>query len=417
MISVITKKEILDNILSTRFFILTGLLLLLMTVAGVVGYGDLMQRQENYELLRPTAGSPNVIVTPTPLSVVAKGLEENLTRLHEISVVGIQIRQNQQSVNRIFSLFAAPDLLFTIKVVLALIALLFSFDAVTHEKEQGTLKLLLSHSIRRPSLIVGKILGRYVLVAAPFIVLFLAFLLTISLLPSVHITGDNWLRAFTILAISLCYILLFTAIGVCVSTFVHRSSTSMVLGLVLWLLFVFIVPNFGTTLAKSLSDVPPADRIEMEGRLNTIRFIFERLQREKENPNQPEGRRMILQIKESTLRLIESYRPQMNAHVRTATTMLRFSPSGALQLALTDIANTGLYEEGRLKDAVVQYAGRNFDKINQLEPGQPEAFVYQRASLGEVLKESGLLDLTIIVVFTAVFIVAAYVKFLRYDPR
>jgi len=184
MISHIIKKEILENLLSYRFFILTGLLLLLMSVALIVGYGDLKQRQENYEILRPTSGNPNIIIAPTPLSVLAKGLEENLTRLHEISVVGIQIRQNQQSVNRIFSLFAAPDLLFTIKVVLALLALLFSFDAITHEKEQGTLKLLLSHSLRRPSLIIGKLLGRFVLIAVPFTILFLVFLLNVSLLPA-----------------------------------------------------------------------------------------------------------------------------------------------------------------------------------------------------------------------------------------
>jgi len=76
-----------------------------------------------------------------------------------------------------------------------------------------------------------------------------------------------------------------------------------------------------------------------------------------------------------------------------------------------------LYEEDRLKDAVVEYAGRNFDKINQLEPGPPEPFVYQRSPLSEVLVRSGLIDLVIIVIYTAVFVIAAYVRFLRYDPR
>jgi ABC-type transport system involved in multi-copper enzyme maturation permease subunit len=417
MISHVIKKEILENLLSYRFFILTGLLLLLMSVALIVGYGDLKQRQDNYEILRPTSGNPNVIIAPTPLSVLAKGLEENLTRLHEISVLGIQIRQNQQSVNRIFSLFAAPDLLFTIKVVLALLALLFSFDAITHEKEQGTLRLLLSHSLRRPSLIIGKLLGRFVLIAVPFTILFLVFLLSVSLLPAGEATGDFWIRSFVILLVALCYTLLFTAIGLCVSSYVHRSSTSLVLGLALWLLFVFIMPNFGTTIARSVTKTPPADRIEMEGRLNTIRAIYERLEKEKKDPGHSEGRWMMLQIKESTLRLIEAHRPPMNAHVRTSQTILRFSPSGALHLALTDIATTGLYEEGRLKDAVVEYAGRNFDKINQLEPGPPEPFIYQRSPLSEVLVRSGLIDLVIIVIYTAVFVIAAYVRFLRYDPR
>lgn len=417
MIWHISKKEILENLLSYRFFILTGLLILLMAVVGIVGYGDLMQRLENYEMLRPAHGHPNVIIEPTPLSVIAKGMEENLTRLHEVSVLGITIRQNQQSVNRIFSLFAAPDLLFTIKVVLSLVALLFSFDAVTHEKEQGTLKLLLANSVGRPSLIIGKMIGRFTLVAAPFTVLYLVFLLVISLVPSVVATADFWMRSLVILLLGLCYTFLFTAIGLLVSSLVHRSATSMILGLSLWLLFVYVMPNFGVTLAKSINDVPAADRIEMEGRLNTIKAIYERIQREKENPGGSEGRRMMLEIKNFTLRLIESYRPQMNSLVRTTKTILRFTPAGALHLAMTDICSTGLYEENRLKDAVVQYAGRNFDRINQLEQGEPEAFMYRRASLVEVLVSTGFVDLLVIALFTALFVVAAYVKFLNYDPR
>ena len=417
MIWHISKKEILENLLSYRFFILTGLLILLMAVVGIVGYGDLMQRLENYEMLRPAPGHPNVIIEPTPLSVIAKGMEENLTRLHEVSVLGITIRQNQQSVNRIFSLFAAPDLLFTIKVVLSLVALLFSFDAVTHEKEQGTLKLLLANSVGRPSLIIGKMIGRFTLVAAPFTVLYLVFLLVISLVPSVVATADFWMRSLVILLLGLCYTFLFTAIGLLVSSLVHRSATSMILGLSLWLLFVYVMPNFGVTLAKSINDVPAADRIEMEGRLNTIKAIYERIQREKENPGGSEGRRMMLEIKNFTLRLIESYRPQMNSLVRTTKTILRFTPAGALHLAMTDICSTGLYEENRLKDAVVQYAGRNFDRINQLEQGEPEAFMYRRASLVEVLVSTGFVDLLVIALFTALFVVAAYVKFLNYDPR
>jgi hypothetical protein len=191
----------------------------------------------------------------------------------------------------------------------------------------------------------------------------------------------------------------------------------MVLGLAFWLLFVFVIPNFGTTIARSISDVPSGDRIEMEGRLSTIQSIFERIQREKENTGGSEGQRMLRQIRESTVRLIESYRPQMNALVRTTKTILRLSPSGALHLLITDVTNTGLHEESRLKDAIILYVGRNFDRINQLEKGEPDAFRYQRASHSEVLAETGLLDITIIMLFTALFVSGAYVRFLVYDPR
>jgi hypothetical protein len=191
----------------------------------------------------------------------------------------------------------------------------------------------------------------------------------------------------------------------------------MVVSLTFWLLLVFIVPNFGTLLAKSLSDVPASDRIEMEGRLNTIQAIFTRIQREKEKPDGSEGRRMIQQLKESSTRLVEQYRPKMNALIRTTKSIVRFSPSGALHLFLTDVANTGLYEEVRAKDAVSQYLDRNFFRINQLERGPADVFTYTRASMGEVFSETGFVDVALIALFALVLISGSYVRFLTYDPR
>ena len=417
MIWPIARKEILENLLSYRFFILTGLLALLMVVAVIVGYGDFLQRLENYEVLRPAPNSPVIIIEPTPTSILAEGLEANLTRLHEVSFLGIQIQRNQQSVNRIFALFAVPDMLFIIKVVLALIAVLFSFDAIAFEKEQGTLKLLLSNGIRRHSLILGKLLGRFALVFVPFAVLFLLALLAISLLPAVAVTGTFWLKNFITLLVACVYTLLFTAIGTFVSSMVHRSSTSMVIGLTLWLLFVFIVPNFGTLLAKTMAGVPTSDRIEMEGRLSTIRAIYERIQREKESRDGSEGRRMIQQLRESTLRLVELYQPKMNSLTRLTKSIVRCSPSGAMHFLITDVASTGLYEEARMKDAVVQYVNRNFGRINQLEQGSPDTFLYTRSSLSEVLAETAFIDILVVFFYAAFFIGAAYVRFLVYDPR
>lgn len=191
----------------------------------------------------------------------------------------------------------------------------------------------------------------------------------------------------------------------------------MVASLFIWLLFVFIIPNFGTVLAKSLTPVPTSDRVEMEGRLSTIQAIFNRIQREKEKPAGREGRWMIQQLKESTTRLVELYRPKMNALIRTTKSLVRISPSGALNFLLTDIANTGLYEEVRAKDAIAQYVERNFNRINQLEPGPVDVFRYTRALPGEVFSETGYVDVAVILFFTALFITAAYVRFLVYDPR
>jgi ABC-type transport system involved in multi-copper enzyme maturation permease subunit len=174
MITHIIKKEIVENTTSYRFLILTGLLCLLMVVSIIVSYGDFQLRLENYNILRPDRTSPDIIIPPNPVSIFAKGLDANMGRLYEISFLGVQVHMSQQSVNRLFSLFAVPDMLFIIKVMLALIAILFSFDVITDEKEKGTLKLTLANGSQRASLLFGKLLGRFVLVFVPFLLLFYA---------------------------------------------------------------------------------------------------------------------------------------------------------------------------------------------------------------------------------------------------
>ena len=133
MLQAIINKEILENLTTYRFYILTGLLALLMVVSFVVSYGDYELRLENYNLNRPAAHSSSLMIPPSPISIFVKGLDEHMGRLYSVSILGIDVQDIDQSVNRLFLLFTVPDMLFVVKVMLSLIALLFTFDAITGE--------------------------------------------------------------------------------------------------------------------------------------------------------------------------------------------------------------------------------------------------------------------------------------------
>jgi len=417
MLGTLIKKEILENLTTYRFFILTGLLFVLIIVSIIVSYGDYRLRMENYNLLRPEPNSPNVIIPPSSLSIFAKGLDANMGRLYEISHLGIGVHRSQQSVNRLFSLFTVPDMLFIIKVMLALIAILFSFDAITSEKENGTLKLLFASGSQRTALLFGKLLGRFALVCIPFLLLFLAIVIVVSLLPDVQPDSYYWQRIGVILLASAIYTFVFSSIGLFVSSLVHRSTNSMMIGLAVWVLFVFIVPQMGTTGAKALIDVPPSERVEMQGRLAAIKAIYERIQRERTSGEGREGRRMVQEIKEANSQIFESYRPRLNKRIDVTKTIVRCSPSGALMFLVTDVTNTGLHEELRLKNAMTLHLNRNFNRIVGLEKGSIEPLQYRRESLSEVVYKSIFIDALILVLFSFVFIGLAMVTFLKYDPR
>ncbi len=414
----ITKKEILENLTTYRFYVLTGLLCTLVIVSIIVMCGDYRLRVENYNILLPKPNSPNVIIPPNPVSIFAKGLDANLGRLYEISILGIEVQASQQSINRLFSLFTVPDMVFIIKVMLAMIALLFSFDAICGEKESGTLRLLLACGSQRASVLFGKLLGRFVLVYVPFFVIFLAATIVVSLLPDVKADGYYWQRLAVFVVVSGMYTFVYCSLGVFISSLVPRSSTSMMLCLGVWVFFVFVIPNMGAIVAKSLSDVPPSDRVEMESRLATIQAIYEKTQKEKSSTEGDRGfGMMVQQIREANSQLFESYRPKLNRLVQITRSIVRISPSGAITLLLAEVANTGLNEELRLKDAITLHVNRNFNKIVGSEKGTIENFQYRRASLGDVLSESVFVDTFILMLFSLAFVGLAMVSFLRYDPR
>ena len=51
--------------------------------------------------------------------------------------------------------------------VLSLIAILFTFDSISGERERGTLRLMLANSIPRHTVLLGKFLGALISISAP----------------------------------------------------------------------------------------------------------------------------------------------------------------------------------------------------------------------------------------------------------
>jgi ABC-type transport system involved in multi-copper enzyme maturation permease subunit len=413
----IVRKEILENLNTYRFYVLTGLIFSMMLISIIVSYGDYHLRVENYNILRPgPKESDKIILPPEPLSVFARGLDENAGRLYQLSFLGIQVQPNQQSINRISSLFSLPDMLFVIKVILALIALLFSFDAVCGEKEQGTLKLILAGRTRRASILLGKLTGRYLLVFVPFSLLFLISSIVVSLFPDVRAGGEYWVRLAIIFAGTALYGASFIALGTLISALVHKTSTSMMVGLAAWVLLVFVVPNMGATVAQAIGDVPPADRVEMQQRLATIQSIFE-TQEQMKNAKEKDYSRIMFQIRDANNHLFQAYTPELNRLINLTRTIVRCSPSGSFAFLVTEMANTGLERDIRIKDAIWMFVERNFKRFGGVEQGSPEQFQFRPSSPGEQISGVALPDALLLLIMPAVLVVLAVGSFMRYDPR
>jgi ABC-2 type transport system permease protein len=129
----------------------------------------------------------------------------------------------------------------TVSLLCAIMGIIIGFDLITKEKENKSLKLLLSHPIYRDEVINGKLLGvifTILLATGITFIITLIVLLIFGILPNIT----------TILGLSFIMILIFllilsySAISISVSAIVHRASDALVISFIILILLSTIIP-------------------------------------------------------------------------------------------------------------------------------------------------------------------------------
>ena len=414
MLKSIISKEILSNFFSYKFSIITILSAILIFISIFVMHRDYCLAMENHDILRKESDDGVEIIPPTPLGIFTKGLDENLCRSYEIGRKGIEIsNKKQKSVNNLFKLFTAPDLLYIIKVILSLCAMLFSYDMVCGEKETGTLRQKISNTVKRPILIIGEWIGGFTSFILPFFVAVLLGTIYLTLSPMVEINAQDWAKLGLFLLSGVIYLAVFFSLGLLISCLTHRSSTSLFISLFVWAILVFLVPNLGNILARQLVEIPTVQHLELKHRRNWIKGNFEL---RKVDDSRRKGI-IIIRMMAEIDKLNEDYRNRFNRLVKVSQNITRISPAPAFTFLATDIMGTGMAEERRLKRAVLQYRNILYTNENRDGKSKPPIFNYKRSSVKEILGRGGLSNFLILILFNILFFTGAYVAFLRYDVR
>lgn len=421
----IARKEIFSNLLSYKFFIVILLTLILISTSFFIMHRDYKQILTDYHIIKPKLNEPIALVPPNPLSIFVKGLDETMTRSFEISVIGITVRAGQKSGNIIFSFFPTPDFLYIVKVILSLVALLFGFDQVNREKERGTLGLMLSNSISRAKVLIGKWIGNFLSLSIPFLLITLIGFVFLNLDPDINFTGEGIIRFFLILLISLIYIGFFLSLGILISTLTHRTATSIIILLFIWTITVFVIPNLGTLLARQMVDVPSVKALsEKRQQAWTREILLANLEKEKMS-----GTIEILanftahlnKINRENDELEEHFKSKFNRLVNLSKNINRISPVASFVYTVTEIAGTGVGEEMNLKREIIRYKNNIFsDIISALLSNEKKRypnFNYRYRSLSQVFAQGALFDVSWLIFFNILFFILSYFLFVRYDAR
>ncbi len=422
VIRTIAAREIRDQLLSTKFYICVVTLALLVGLSVVVMARDYSLRMENYSVLRerarPRPGESGVmaVVAPRPLSVFARGLDETMDRGYTIQAyTGVSPHDRQTQAVSLFSLFAPPDLLYVVKVLLSLIAILLAYDAVAGEREQGTLKLVLSGEVARGDLAAGKMLGILAAVVVPFLLAVALALAGLLVWPGIQLAGPDYLRIAFMIGAAVLYASLFCGLGLLISALSGTSARALVIALLAWSMLVFALPSVGALIAENLAPVESAESQDLARYQAFVKNRFISIQSEGKDP---EG--SMDAFNRDYDRLAERFRVSVDHLTTMSRAICRLDPAAAITFIFTDLAGTGLADHRRLSRALSEYKTRNLGALrtqNTKAAGELTVFEFPPAPLSGTLRAFVVVDLSVLGILTAVVFAAAALVLVRIDPR
>jgi ABC-type transport system involved in multi-copper enzyme maturation permease subunit len=265
MIKTIVRKEILGNILSFRFVVTLALLLVVVPVTTFVLTNDYLRKVGDASLRQAEVATylrsyahfnriSNILKAtepPIPFHALVRGLSADVN-LAEFDDDPLPV------------MFPLVDLVFVVTILMSLVALIFAYDAVSGEKEEGTLKLMLANGIARPKVVLAKVAGGGLTLLVPYLMSLIVGLLVILIHPGVNWKAADWGALGLITLGTVLYIMMFYALGVFISARHHASSASIMTSLLAWVLLILVLPNLSPYVASFLSPTPSRIQVERE---------------------------------------------------------------------------------------------------------------------------------------------------------
>jgi len=474
MLGILIKKELLNNLVSFRFILIFLLCCTLIVVSAYTMRGKYDSRVKEYsaavnihkqELAKAKGASGlnqaaisgyKLDKPPTPLSVIAEGIEGAAGKFATVNILSTPALEGGAGSEPMFIYFGTLDMVYIVMVVLSLVAILLTYDAISGEREQGTLKLALSNSVPRHIVLLSKCIGGYITLLLPFLVPTLFGLLILTTSGMINFTGDDWARLCLILLASILYIGIFMMLGLLVSSRTNRSTTSLMMLLFIWVVIVLAVPKVSVIVAGKLYHVPSMQEVQAEkdtamaqimkeGQEKTQKYVQEHIQQVQSQQMQlKELQDGIARIQEDMYTDISKKQGDIQAEYerkkvgqfRLAANISRISPASVYTYAATTLARTGLDRQERFLAAArayqvgfVQYFNDVLRELIKQQIGVSKPVEDVKFDLNKLpvleFREANLseswnlvwVDFLILFLLATCFFMIAYISFVRGDVQ
>jgi ABC-type transport system involved in multi-copper enzyme maturation permease subunit len=480
MIWLIAEAILRRNFYDLRFVFLTAVTLLLFIASGALFAQEMNQRWEAYQRQATEAWQSRnleqvrIVRPPRTLAFIAEGGERNLSHVFQIEPEHSEPVEMDKTRGPFLELLRDIDWVYIVGVFLTLLVLLFSYDLISGQREAGTLSLILAQPVSRAQVLVGTYLGTVLSITVPMLIGMTGGLLLVLTIGAAPLTITDGFRIGTVVMLSVVFLSLFVLVSLFLSSRTAYASTTLVSALIVWVLFVLIIPNCSEPIADLLDPLP--DSAEYQRRIRQIdreessklRISSQMLAPIIHGPYSDEEKRR--QVEELQRKLIEAdwaarweIRRMQNRvrqererreqeHRQLARRLSRLSPFAFYQYVTESLADTGLIRQQRFRRQIERntasftsftntmrqryaHLGRSsgygeiedagyrlrvphpprFEHI-QIPPQDFPAFVDREPPVVETISDA-LWDLYALVFFNVVLFVATLYAFLRYDVR
>ena len=424
MIWHIAKREILDNLTRFRFALTVILVMTLMVLNAVIFVSSRYQRRiaaysedtnATIESLKTRStnlgelavkGPGKLYKQPSALGFIATGADVNLPK----QVVGdtadsgsswraanfyyscannwsLEYPQDVFRKNDALPNFTELDWTFIIGLIMSFMAILFTYDAISGERETETLGLLMSNSVSRATVLLAKFIGAFLTLMIPLLIAILLNLMIINASKLVSFDSSEWARIGIIFLISAIYLSIFLWLGLFISSQFSNSSSSLLILLLIWVVFVVLIPNTMGVLGSSFQQVPSRSEVSRRKQaeldaINDLYFEKDRKLFKFGSPSDKPPKLEALQVwadylterADTKSRFDDAHLDKQFAQVEFVRQVTRLSPASIYKYALESLAGTGFTRHKRFVQQARRYRQQFVDFIKSEDRGDNESY-------------------------------------------
>lgn len=338
----------------------------------------------------------------------------------------------------------ATDLVFAVQFLLSFFAVLLTFNAITMEKEKGTLRLIFSNSVKRATFFLAKYASALVTLFWPFMIGLLSGIFLFSLSSSIPVSRDFILNTLMFLFPAFLYMSLFILVGLLFSALNTTSKNSLALSLLAWIFLVVILPRAsGLFLDLKRFDVPTAQKIEElaeQGRREVWnRYAHvDHMVRTGNDESTRLNAEIGLKAQKTRQDIYDFYLRKKIGAVEALKKLNFLSPASLFEYSASSIAGTGIFHFQNLWNQVSRYRESYLEFFKTEDEKDPESFhVYyhpdylstkpvdfnriprfeeKEARVGERLRDAAKYMIVLIIYNLLIFLLVFY-QFQKYDVR